>query len=85
METFKVVCTGMEERYLMNFETIGFDEDHVHFMLKSLPRYSPSQLFRVVKSVTAIQLLRGILNLRKNCGEESFGATAVTLEPSARE
>ena len=58
METFKVVCTGMEERYSMNFETIGFDEDHVHFMLKSLPRYSPSQLFRVVKSVTAIQLFK---------------------------
>ena len=58
METFKVVCKGMEERYSMEFETIGFDEDHVHFMLKSLPKYSPSQLFRVVKSVTAIQLFK---------------------------
>jgi len=25
----------------MEFETMGFDEDHVHFMLKSLPKYSP--------------------------------------------
>src|SRR3989338_11130660 len=58
METFKFVCKGMEERYSMEFETIGFDEDHVHFMLKSLPKYSPSQLFRVVKSVTAIQLFK---------------------------
>ena len=58
METFKVVCKGMEERYSMEFETIGFDENHVHFMLKSLPKYSPSQLFRVVKSITAIQLFK---------------------------
>ena len=58
VETFKTVCLGMEERYSMKFETIGFDEDHVHFMLKSLPKYSPSQLFRVVKSVTAIQLFK---------------------------
>ena len=58
VETFKAVCNGMEERYSMKFETIGFDEDHVHFMLKSLPKYSPSQLFRVVKSVTAIQLFK---------------------------
>ncbi len=46
VETFKYLCKGMEERYSMKFETIGFDEDHVHFMLCSLPRYSPSQLFR---------------------------------------
>lgn len=57
-ETFKRVCLGMEERYFMKFETIGFDEDHVHFMLKSLPKYSPSQLFKVVKSATAIQLFK---------------------------
>ncbi len=48
----------MEKRFFFKFETIGFDEDHVHFMLKSLPNYSPSQLFRVVKSVTAIQLFK---------------------------
>ena len=69
METFKVVCKGMEERYSMEFETIGFDEDHVHFMLKSLPKYSPSQLFRVVKSVTAIQLFK----LHPDLKEELWG------------
>ena len=69
METFKVVCKGMEERYSMEFETIGFDENHVHFMLKSLPKYSPSQLFRVVKSVTAIQLFK----LHPDLKEELWG------------
>src|SRR3989338_10127546 len=74
METFKVVCKGMEERYSMKFETIGFDEDHVHFMLKSLPKYFPSQLFRVVKSVTAIQLFKSNLDLKEHLwGGEFWG------------
>ena len=72
METFKVVCKGMEERYSMKFETIGFDEDHVHFMLKSLPKYSPSQLFRVVKSVTAIQLFKRHLDLKEELWNGEF-------------
>ena len=58
VETIKEICIGFENRYHMKFETIGFDEDHVHFMLRSLAKYSPSQLFRIVKSVTAIRLFK---------------------------
>ena len=52
----KEICTGLESRYSMKFETLGFDEDHIHFMLQSVPKYSPSQIFRLVKSITAIRL-----------------------------
>ncbi len=31
IEAFKEVSQGMEERYSMKFETIGFDQDHVNF------------------------------------------------------
>ena len=58
VEAVKEICYEMQDRYHMKFETIGFDEDHVHFMLQSVPKYSPFQLFRVVKSVTAIQLFK---------------------------
>ena len=64
-ETFKQVCDGLEKRYSMKFETIGFDEDHVHFLLRSVPKYSPSQLFRVVKSITAIKLFENHPDLKK--------------------
>src|SRR3989344_8181219 len=64
-ETFKRVCSGMEERYSMKFETVGFDDDHVHFLLQSVPKYSPSQLFRVVKSITAMKLFEKHPDLRK--------------------
>lgn len=58
VEAMKEICNGIGERYHMEFETLGFDKNHVHIMLKSAPKYSPSQLFRVVKSITAIRLFK---------------------------
>ncbi len=65
VETIKQMCKGFEDRYHMKFETIGFDEDHVHFMLQSVPKYSPSQIFRLVKSITAIELFKKHPDLKK--------------------
>src|SRR3989344_8072094 len=58
IETFKEICKNLENRYHMKFETLGFDEDHVHFLLQTVPKYSPSQIFRIVKSITAIELFK---------------------------
>ena len=65
IQTFKDICNGMEQRYSMKFETMGFDEDHVHFLLQSVPKYSPSQLFRIVKSITAIKLFEAHPDIKK--------------------
>ena len=64
-ETFRKICNNLEERYHMRFETIGFDEDHVHFMLQSVMKYSSAQLFRLIKSVTAIKLFEEHPDLKK--------------------
>ena len=58
IETFKEICRDLENRYYMKFETLGFDEDHVHFLLQTVPKYSPSQIFRIIKSITAIELFK---------------------------
>ena len=65
VNTFREVCKGLEERYSMKFETMGFDEDHVHFLLQSVPKYSPSQIFRLVKSITAIKLFEMHPDIKK--------------------
>jgi len=65
VDTFKMVCKGLEERYSIRFETIGFDEDHVHFLLQAVPKYSPSQIFRIVKSITAIKLFETHPDIKK--------------------
>lgn len=65
VRTIKEICRGIEKRYSMEFETMGFDEDHVHFLVRSIPRISPSQIFRVVKSITAIKLFELHPDLKK--------------------
>ena len=47
------VCLEIEKRYEVKFLEIGTDEDHVHFLVQSVPTYSISKLVRQVKSLTA--------------------------------
>jgi len=65
MESIKKICSGIQERYHVEFETIGFDEDHVHLMIKSIPSYSPSKIFQIVKSITAIKLFERFPDIKK--------------------
>ena len=65
VESIKKICEGIQERYYVKFETLGFDEDHVHLMIKSVPSYSPSKIFQVVKSVTAIKMFEEHPDLKK--------------------
>src|SRR3989338_6330401 len=58
VNTFREICKDLENRYHMKFETLGFDEDHVHFLLQTAPKYSSLQIFRLVKSITAIELFK---------------------------
>ena len=47
-------CEGIELRYeWIEFLEIGADRNHVHFLIQSTPDHSPSEIARVVKSVTA--------------------------------
>tara|TARA_Y100000310_G_scaffold278349_1_gene296730 strand:- start:247 stop:687 length:441 start_codon:yes stop_codon:yes gene_type:complete len=63
--TVKDICKGIEERYSLAFETMGFDEGHVHFLIKTVPRYAPSDMFRIVKSLTAKKLFEFHPDLKK--------------------
>lgn len=55
-ETLKEVCMGIEKRYEVYFLEIGADKDHVHFLLQSVPTKSPTQIIKMVKSITARQI-----------------------------
>ncbi len=41
--TLKETCEGISRRYEINFVEIGSDEDHVHFLVQSVPIYSPKK------------------------------------------
>ena len=65
IETIKEICVGLQNRYYLTFETIGFDEDHVHFMIQSVPQYSSSKIFQIIKSITAIQMFKKHKEIKK--------------------
>lgn len=60
------VCKGIQERYQVEFVEIGSDIDHVHFLISAAPKYSPSELIGMIKSITAKQLFKRFPELRKD-------------------
>ena len=53
----KAVCEWIGECYEMIFVEIGSDEDHVHFLIQTVPPRSATSLVKTVKSITAKKLL----------------------------
>ena len=54
----KEVCLDIEKRYEIKFLEIGTDEDHVHFLVQSVPTYSVSKIVTMIKSITARQIFK---------------------------
>lgn len=65
-EHLKQICLGIELRYdYIKFLEIGTDKDHIHFLVQSTPNYSPSQIVKVIKSVTARQIFSECPQVKK--------------------
>ena len=67
------VCKEIEKRYEIIFVEIGAEENHVHFLIQSVPTYSPTKIVRVVKSITAREVFRRVPSVKRSYGEENFG------------
>ena len=52
------VCEKISERYEIHFVEIGADENHVHFLIQSVPKISVETVVRTIKSITAKELFR---------------------------
>ena len=61
----KQVLDDISKRYYLLPETIGFDEDHVHILMEAAPKYSPSRVMQIVKSITARELFEQFPELKK--------------------
>ena len=48
-EVIKETCIEISKRYELYFLEIGTDKDHVHFLIQSVPSYSPMQIVKIVK------------------------------------
>ena len=56
-QSLKQVCAQIEIVYEIRFVEIGADQDHVHFLVQSVPMQSPKRIIQIIKSLTARKLL----------------------------
>ncbi len=61
----KEICEDISLRYEIEFLEIGTDSDHVHFLVQSVPMYSPTKIVRTIKSITAKEIFRQMPEVRK--------------------
>src|SRR5262245_18857673 len=71
-ETLKNVCIEISKRYEIEFIEIGTDKDHVHFLIQSVPTYSPTRIITIVKSITAKEIFIRNPEVKKKLWGGSF-------------
>ena len=68
----KETCIEIGKRYEINFLEIGTDKDHVHFLVQSVPTYSPSQIAKIIKSITAKEVFAKCPDVKKKLWGGNF-------------
>ena len=61
----KEICIEISKRYEIHFIEIGTDGDHVHFLVQSVPTYSPTKIVRTIKSITAREIFRMLPSVKE--------------------
>jgi len=64
-EYLKDVCIDISKRYEIICLEIGTDEDHVHFLVQSVPMYSPKKIVQTIKSITAKKIFSKFPDIKK--------------------
>lgn len=77
-EVLKAVCLEIEKRFEMWFLEIGVDRDHAHFLVQSVPMYSPTKIVQTLKSVTAREVSPRPRRSSASCREASSGARGIS-------
>jgi len=54
----KEICAEIQKRYEITFLEIGTDDDHVHFLVQSVPIMSPKQIVQIIKSITGREVFK---------------------------
>ena len=62
----KQILSEISLRYNITFDTIGTDGNHLHLFVIAPPKYSPSGIFRIVKSITGREILRWVPGVKKD-------------------
>ena len=64
-QTLKEVCVDISRRYEIHYVEIGADENHVHFLIQSVPALMPSRIVQITKSITAKEIFKRHKEVKK--------------------
>jgi putative transposase len=64
-QVLKEICIQISKRYEIHFIEVGTDGDHVHFLVQSVPTYSPTKIVRTIKSITAREIFRRLPSVKE--------------------
>jgi putative transposase len=65
IEFFKEICSEIGKRYWFEFDALGTDGDHVHIFVGAAPRYAPSNVMQIIKSITAKNIFKKYPEIKK--------------------
>ena len=65
IQRLKEICSDLNKRYCFEFDAIGTDGDHVHIFVGSEPKYAPSKVMQIIKSITAKQIFKAFPEIKK--------------------
>ena len=65
-KALKEISKGFEERFELDIDQIGCDENRIHILASFHPKYSIGQFVRLYKSITARQIFLKFPELKKD-------------------
>ena len=68
----KIILRGIEERYYLKFHAIGHENNHLHLLIEARPRYSPSEIMQICKSITAKQIFNKFSEIKEELWDGHF-------------
>lgn len=87
-QVVRETAVEIERRFEIEFVEIGTDADHVHFLVQSVPTYSPTKIITLIKSLMAREVFRRCPQVKKKLWGGEFwsdGYFVSTVSPQGNE
>lgn len=78
------ICLEISERYDIHFIEIGTDNNHVHFLIQSVPMYSAKQIVQIVKSIIAQEIFKRIPTVKCELWQGQFWTSGYFVNTVSR-
>jgi putative transposase len=83
-QTLKDVCVEISKRYEIYYVEIGSDEDHVHFLIQTVPMILPTRFVQTTKSITAKEIFLRHPEVKKKLWKGHFWTSGYYLNTVGR-